>query len=123
MTIAYWCVLIMILLPYIFTVIAKWSKHFDNHDPRAFLENNTGWRRRAHYVQLNSFESFPAFGIAVVIAHLAHAQQHRIDLLAMVYVACRILYGICYVTDKATFRSLFWFAALVCVISLFVVSA
>jgi uncharacterized MAPEG superfamily protein len=123
MTIAYWCVLAMILLPYVFTVIAKWSPFFDNHYPRDYLANTTGWRKRANCVQLNFFESTPAFGIAVIIASIVHAPQNRIDVLALTFVVCRIIYSICYLTDKASLRSLFWFLGLLSVVALFIVSA
>jgi len=109
----------MILFPYFFTVLAKAGSRYNNHDPRNSLEQLTGWRRRANYVQLNSFEALPAFGIAVIIAQLAHASQHIIDKLALVFVIARICYGICYLVDKATLRSIFWFMGLCCIVGLF----
>ncbi len=121
MTIAYSCVLIMILFPYIFTFLAKTSSHYNNHDPRHYLEKTTGWRRRANYIQLNSFESTPAFGIAVIIAHLTHASQPLIDTFAIVFVITRIVYAICYLADKAKLRSLFWVVGFACIIGLFFV--
>ena len=43
MTIALWCVLVAGLLPYAATVIAKLGgARFDNRDPRAWLERQTG---------------------------------------------------------------------------------
>jgi uncharacterized MAPEG superfamily protein len=123
MTIAYWCVCVMIFFPYIFTVMAKWSNHYDNHDPRGYLANTTGWRQRANYVQVNCFEAVPAFGIAVIIAHLAQAQQSRIDMLALTFVVCRVVYGFCYVTDRATMRTIIWFIGLFSVAGLFVAAA
>lgn len=122
MTTAYWCVLIMILFPYVFTVLAKTGRGFDNHDPRAYLANLNGWRKRANYVQANSFEALPAFGLAVIIAHLAHASQETLNILAIIFVAARVIYAICYLTDKATLRSLFWFIGLGCVIGMFWIS-
>ena len=70
MTISYWCVLAILMFPYVFTVLAKTSPAFNNHDPRKYLQNLTGWRQRAHYIQLNSFEVAPSFGIAVIVANL-----------------------------------------------------
>ena len=122
MTIAYWCVLIMIVFPYVFTILAKSGGHFNNHDPRRYLEKSTGWRRRAHYVQQNSFESTPAFGIAVIISHLAHASQPMLDKLAIVFVISRIIYAICYLGDKALLRSLSWAIGMGCLIGLFYVA-
>jgi uncharacterized MAPEG superfamily protein len=118
-TTAYWCVLVMILFPYIFTSLAKSRKDFNNHDPRDYLQKTTGWRRRAHYVQLNSFESTPAFGIAVIIAQLAHTSQGWVDNLAIAFVIARIIYAICYLTDMAALRTLVWMVGMACVVGLF----
>ena len=87
MTLAYWCVLIALFLPYLSTITAKAvSGGFNprhNYDPRAFLGSLQGLGRRANNAQLNSFEVTPAFSAAVIIAHLAGgAEQSLIDQLA-----------------------------------------
>ena len=123
MTIAYWCVLIAGVLPVVATGIAKWGfKGFDNHDPRAWLAQQKGWRGRANAAQANSFEAFPFFAAAVIIAHLAHAPQGRIDLLAAAFIALRLAYLACYLGDWATLRTLMWGLAYATVISLFIIS-
>src|SRR3546814_18601182 len=68
MTTALWCVLVAALLPFLFTGLAKASKRFDNAAPRDYFEQSTGWCKRAPWAQLNSFERFPAFSSAVIIA-------------------------------------------------------
>lgn len=119
MTIAYWCVLIMIVFPYLFTALAKTGAGFNNHDPREYLSRLSGWRKRAHFIQLNSFESTPAFAVAIIIAHLLHAPQPTLDKLAIAFVIIRVIYAICYLSDLALLRTLFWGAGLACVIALF----
>ncbi len=128
MTIAYWCVLIALFLPYLSTVTAKavsggfTPKH--NHDPRALLDNLNGIGRRANNAQLNSFEVTPAFSAAVIIAHLAGgAEQALLDQLAMAFIVSRLLYLVCYLADWAPLRSLMWFVNMGLIISLFVVAA
>ncbi|WP_339080329.1 MAPEG family protein [Pseudomonas sp. TMP9] len=128
MTIAYWCVLIALFLPYLSTVTAKavsggfTPKH--NHDPRALLDNLSGIGRRANNAQLNSFEVTPAFSAAVIIAHLAgSAEQALLDQLAMAFIVSRLLYLVCYLADWAPVRSLMWFVNMGLIISLFVVAA
>jgi uncharacterized MAPEG superfamily protein len=123
-TIAYWCVLAAALLPYAFTSFAKFSgPGFNNYKPREFLEKLDGARKRAHWAQLNSFESFPMFAAAVIIAHQLHAEQSTLNLLAIAYVALRAFYGIFYIANKAPLRSLVWFASMGCIVGLFVISA
>ena len=125
MTLAYWMVLVAALLPYAATAYAKFSdgggRTYDNRAPRPQLDSLPPRRRRAHWAQLNGFEAFPAFAAGVVIAHLAGGSQHVIDVLAVAFVVLRAVYTVCYIRDLATLRSLVWFAALACIIGLFVV--
>ena len=123
MTIAYWCVLVIILFPYVFTVLAKFSRSFNNYDPRGYLEKLTGWRKRAHYVQLNSFEMMAPFGVSVVIAHLVHAAQHTIDSLSITFVLSRVMYALCYLLNFAALRTIFWVFGLVCIIGFYVIAS
>ena len=122
MSIAYWCVLIAAILPYLLTMLAKAGRNYDNHAPRKQLENATGYRKRAYWAQLNGFEAFPAFAAAVIIAQLQHVTQASVDSIALVFIAMRSLHGIFYLLDKATLRSLVWVVGFGCVISLFVLA-
>lgn len=123
MTIAYWCVLIAGLLPYVFTVAAKWSPEYSNENPREYLEKVVGWRKRAHWAQVNSFEAFPFFAAAVIIAQRTFVHQTTIDVLALLFVFSRIIYGVAYIMNKPKARSLIWFLGFACCIGLFLVSA
>lgn len=128
MTLAYWCVLIALFLPYLSTITAKAvSGGFSprhNYDPRALLDNLSGLGRRANNAQLNSFEVTPAFAVAVIIAHLAGgAEQALLDQLAIAFVVSRVLYFICYIADWASLRSLVWAVGMGLIVSLFVVAA
>jgi uncharacterized MAPEG superfamily protein len=127
MTVAFWCVLIALMLPYACAYIAKFGsgkfgpRH--NHDPRGFLDQLEGLPKRAHAAQLNSFEILPAFIAAVIISDIVgNAQQVTLDVLAVVFITTRLLYIICYLADWAMLRSLVWFAGLVVVVSFFGVS-
>jgi uncharacterized MAPEG superfamily protein len=71
----------------------------------------------------NGYETFPLFLAAVLLAERAAVAQATVDMLAVGFVACRLVYGVMYVLDKATLRSLVWVAALGCVVALFVLSA
>ena len=125
MTIAFWCVLVVLLLPYVFAVLARAGTPKERYvrDPRGFNEGLTGWHRRAHLAQLNSFEAFPAFAAAVVIAHLAGTSQARLDATSVVFVVFRTLHGAFYLADKAALRSASWQAGMLCLVALFVFAA
>ena len=120
MTIAYWCVLFMGLFPYVAAGIAKKGfEGYDNGMPRQWLAKQTGFRARANAAQANLFESLPFFFAAVIIASMANAPQGRVDLLAIGFVAARIVYLVCYVADWPTTRSVVWLAGIACVVSIF----
>ena len=121
MTNAYWCVLIAAMMPYIFTFIAKFTGgRYNNFSPREFLEKQEGFRKRANWAQMNSFEAFPPFAAAVIIAHLTGGEQGWIDTLAMAFIGLRVVYGALYIGNFATMRTLVWTAALGCNIALFI---
>jgi len=124
MTLALWCLPVAILLPYVFTGLAKSIRiratgTFDNRDPRAFLAGAEGAAKRAHNVQLNTFEALPGFVAGVLTATMLEADPSRLDALAVAWVLLRIAYGACYVADFASLRSLVWFASLGCVLAMF----
>ena len=128
MTLAYWCVLIAICLPYLATGYAKFSGGDfgpkQNSDPRTFLAGLDGARKRAASAQLNGFEVTPAFAAAVIIAHLAGgAEQSTLNALAVAFVISRVLYTFCYIRDLGVLRSLVWGVGMGLIVSLFVVAS
>jgi uncharacterized MAPEG superfamily protein len=121
MTLPFWCVLIAGLLPFIATLTAKSRRGFDNANPREWLARQEGFRARAHAAQLNSFETFPLFAAAVVIAHLRGANPGPIETLALGFIAARLLFIGFYIANLAMLRSLAWFAAMGCIVAMFFV--
>lgn len=122
MTIAFWCVLIAGILPYVAVGIAKAGKRFDNNTPRDWLAKQDGYRKRAHAAHLNTFEAFPFFAAGVIIAHLSAVPVNTINAIAIAFVALRMAYIWCYVIDRATLRSLVWIAGLGLTVTLFVLA-
>lgn len=123
MTLAYWMVLACAMLPYLTVAMAKYRTDYDNSAPRVQLAAADGARLRAYWAHLNHFEAFPPFAAGVIIAHLAQARQDWVDLLAVAFVALRVLYTVLYVADRPTARSLAWGAAFLCMVGLFVAAA
>ena len=115
-TLAYWCVLVVALLPIFCAGLAKWGRlrtprsqgGYDNVEPRAWLARQTDWRARANGAQANSFEALPFFIGAVIIAHQLGAHQGLLDILAFVFVVLRLVYILLYVGGQASARSLVW---------------
>lgn len=119
-TVAYWCVLLAALLPYVCATLAKSGGFgkplrdggYDNADPRGWMARQTDWHARANAAQANSFEALPFFIGAVIIAHQLGAAQTRLDILALLFVTLRIIYIAMYVAALPTIRSAIWTAAL-----------
>ena len=114
-------IIIACLLPYVFTLIAKAKGGFqakDNQNPREFLAKTTGLAARANAVQQNSFESLPLFIAAILMAEYMVVHQSVIMTFGTAYIILRILYGICYLANWATLRSIVWILSLLCPICL-----
>jgi uncharacterized MAPEG superfamily protein len=115
------CVLVAGLLPYLFTGVAKAiGPRYDNRDVRSGQARLEGVAYRAHAAHLNSFEAFPFFAAAVLAAMVAGADAARVNLLAIAFVALRLVYFAVYLANLAALRSLVWFAAISCAIAIFV---
>jgi uncharacterized MAPEG superfamily protein len=124
-TLAYWCVLVAALLPIVWAGVAKaGTRGYDNARPREFLGALQGWQARANWAQVNSYETFPPFAAGVIIAHATgNATQATIDTLAITFVIARVAYGLCYITDRSTLRSLVWLVGFGVTIGLFAAAA
>ncbi|MBH03296.1 MAG: hypothetical protein CMP08_04115 [Xanthomonadales bacterium] len=128
MILAYWCVLLTAFMPVMWVGVAKFMgpKKMGlkgNHNPREWLEQQTGAQKRAYWAQLNSFEAFPPFAAGVIIAVIAGGAVATINTLAIAFLVLRLIYGLCYIADLASLRSLVWFAATICTVGLFIVAA
>jgi len=125
MTIAFWCVLVTGLLPFVAIGIAKADKEFlrNNNQPRDWEAKFTGKRARAHAAHLNTFEAFPLFAAAVIIAAFCKAPPTIVDNIAIAFLLARVVYIWCYVADRATLRSVVWMVGLALTISLYFVAA
>ncbi len=120
--IAIWAMMAASILPFIFALLAKIMGKFnlkDNADPRAALAKVTGRAARANAAQQNSFESLPIFLAAVLVAMLFFVPQTAINNLAVLYVLIRIAYGMAYILNLPTFRSILWALSIACCLMLF----
>lgn len=111
------------LMPILWTGTAKIlgarERRFDNRNARAWQQQLTGAAARAHAAHLNAFEAFPLFAAAVLSVLITDTGGESLDALAALYVALRLGYGLCYIADLATLRSLVWLSALICNVWIF----
>ena len=122
MPIAYWCILVAVLLP---LVLAGYAKHGarDNNTPRDDAENLAGARRRAYAAHQNAYENFPFFAVAVVAALSLGGNIAALNGLAMLYIAFRIAHGYLYIADRSSLRSAAYAGALFANIAIFALPA
>jgi len=123
MTFAYVCIVIALILPMIWAGIAKKESKIpiNKNAPRDHIHHLQGRAKNAYGVEQNSYESFPPFAIAVIVAHLTGGTQLTIDILASLYIASRLMYGVFYLQGKGTLRSATFMVGLIATISLFFV--
>ncbi|MEO7259265.1 MAG: MAPEG family protein [Luteimonas sp.] len=125
MAIAYWCILIAALLPYVWVTVAKTSgERYNNRDPRGWLARQENPRsQRANAAQLNAYEAFAPFAASVLMAQVAGVDPARIALLAVAFAVLRVLHGVFYVANQHALRSLVWFGGYGCVVLLMLQAA
>ncbi|NND54400.1 MAG: hypothetical protein HKN56_05445 [Gammaproteobacteria bacterium] len=122
MTFAFWCIPLAMFLPLVWVGIAKsMAKGYDNRQPREWLATLEGRAKRANWAQQNSYEAFPPFAAAVIVAHLTGSAQLTIDIIAGLFILLRIAHGITYIADKDMLRSLLWLGGYGCTLALFIV--
>jgi len=120
MNVAIASLLVAGLMPIVCAGIAKaGKKNYDNHNPREWLAQQTGYRARANAAQGNCFEAFPFYAIGILVAMHAQVPQERIDIYVGVFIVARMVYVASYVMDKDKLRSLAWFVGFLCTLGLY----
>jgi uncharacterized MAPEG superfamily protein len=111
------------LLPIVCAGIAKWgAKDYDNNQPRVWMAEQDDWRARANAAQQNSFEAFPFFAGGVLLALVTGTDHSQIAQTCWVFIAARILYIYCYVSNQSTLRTIVWLVGYIAVIRLYLIA-
>lgn len=104
--------LVVALLPYLAKIPVAKAMHqlggYDNHHPRAQQAKLEGLGQRATAAHYNSFEALQLFLAAMLSCVVARNYDGTMQLLAWSFVACRVLYILLYLMDKALLRSIVW---------------
>jgi uncharacterized MAPEG superfamily protein len=112
MTVPFWCLLIVIFIPYVISTLTGYFKTrqlgtLDNKNPRVQAGELTGVGARAVAAQQNAWEAVAVFTVAVVVNHLrGDADPGTAAMLAAGFVVCRILHAIFYLSNFDIGRSL-----------------
>lgn len=115
MVTAYWFILIAALMPYSILQVAR-GKNFDNAKPRDGFAAAEGLQKRAYNAHLNSFEAFPFFAVAVLVALQAGMGGWLLNVLAGLWLVVRVAYIYAYLKDMPSWRSRIWATGmLVCI--------
>lgn len=125
MTTAYWCVLIAIILPYVWVAIARLPGITlqRNLIPRVVAEDLTGMRQRTYWAHLNALEVIAPFSAAIIIAHITGVQQELINTLALTFIGFRIAHALAYISNLGILRTLMFGGGFTCIVILFISSA
>ncbi len=127
MTTPFLCLAIACLLPYVWAPFQIPSRRaqfgtVDNKLPRLQQAQLQGLGARALGAHQNAFEALITFAPAVVVAHLAGADALWSARLALLFLICRVLHGIFYLTDVDLARSTAFTIGFGCVVGLFVLA-
>ena len=108
MSVSLWCLLAAAVLPILAGFPGKMDKRFDNANPRDPEWWREGLRARAWGAMANGYEAFPFFAAAVLVGLTQGADRGTVDALALLVIAARVVYTLCYWADRATLRSIVW---------------
>lgn len=114
-----WSILIMGLLPLFSVMPAKFTGRYDNANPRDPEYWRIGFRLRARSAELNGYEAFPLYAAAVLVGLNYGGDMSWIESLCGLTIAMRIIYILCYWTDRASLRTLAWTVAFLATLGVF----
>lgn len=118
MEVAYWFLLIAGLMPYGLVQLAR-KGGVSNNNPRDGYAALTDARaKRAYAAHQNSFEVFPFFAVAVLVALQAGYGTWILNVLCLLWLATRGVYIYAYLNDRASLRSAVFGAGLLVVLAI-----
>jgi uncharacterized MAPEG superfamily protein len=107
MTIAFWCVFVAGILPYVPFGFA--SSRLNPRAPRLGATSLDGLAARAYGAHLNGFEAFPYFAASVLVAHAVEGPSALVNWLAVLFILARIAHITFYLTDRPPLRTTSFF--------------
>ncbi len=83
----------------------KQFRHFDNYHPRQQQAALEGAGARTQAAQANAWEALIVFTMVCFIAYASGLDLHRLDGVALLYLATRLLHPVLYIANLAWLRS------------------
>ncbi len=118
MTVAFWCVFVAAILPYVPFGLA--SSKLNPRAPRLGAPALEGLAARAYGAHLNGFEAFPFFAAAVLVSHIVEGANATVGWLALAFTVVRLAHMGFYLSDRQPLRSASFFVGLALTIVIFI---
>jgi uncharacterized MAPEG superfamily protein len=121
---AFWCLFVALLLPIVLSWVsgyhrAKLPGGLDNEHPREQVKLLEGVGARAYAAQQNAWEALVIFTAAVLTAQTLGVADGLAAMLAIAFIAFRVLHALCYLANLAALRSLAFIGGLIAALWLF----
>lgn len=112
------CLFISCLLPFVAKVPLAYAQYqsggYNNRLPREQQRSLSGFGARARAAHENAFEALIVFAPCALAVLVTQAVSAYTETLAMVFVAARVAYNLCYLLDWDKLRSTVWMVGIVC---------
>ena len=104
-----YCVVVgalLIYVPYLLVATVRFQVGYDMSAPRAAFDKLPPYAKRAMWAHQNCFEAFILFAPAAVLAYVTGQDSVWALGAAIVHLAARFFYSLCYIFDIPLLRSL-----------------
>lgn len=113
---------VLIYLPFLVVGYARVQVGYDLSSPRAMFDKLPPYAQRATWAHQNSFEAFPIFAAAALMAYVTGQNSALAVGAAIVFLIARSLYSVFYILNIPLARSLMYAIGTACSGTLFVLS-
>ncbi|MEB3219778.1 MAG: MAPEG family protein [Nostocales cyanobacterium 94392] len=120
-----YCIVVAFLLiyfPFLAVAFARIGVGYDYYAPRTMFEKLPPYAQRATWAHQNSFETFPIFAAAALMAYVTGVNSPISAWAALTFITARLFYSVFYISNIPLLRSLMYAIGLVCSCTLFVLS-
>jgi uncharacterized MAPEG superfamily protein len=113
---------VLIYLPFLVVGYARVKVGYDLNSPRAMFDKLPPYAQRATWAHQNSFEAFPIFAAAALMAYVTGQNSSLAVGAAIAFLIARSLYSVFYILNIPLGRSLMFAIGTTCSGTLFVLS-